>query len=63
MLLNAAAALLVAGRANDLGDGVALARATLDSGDARRKLADFTAATHAVCANTARQITGSNPKP
>ncbi|MXX99344.1 MAG: anthranilate phosphoribosyltransferase [Chloroflexi bacterium] len=48
MLLNAAAALLVAGRANDLGDGVALARATLDSGDARRKLADFTAATHAV---------------
>ncbi|MDE2863135.1 MAG: anthranilate phosphoribosyltransferase, partial [Chloroflexota bacterium] len=48
ILLNAAAALLVAGRANDLGDGVALARATLDSGDARRKLADFTAATHAV---------------
>ena len=48
MLLNAAAALLVAGRASDLGDGVKLAGATLDSGAAQSKLADFVAATHAV---------------
>ena len=48
MLLNSAAALLVAGRAKDLGEGVGLAGATLDSGAARRKLAEFAAATHAV---------------
>ncbi len=48
MLLNSAAALLVAGRVEDLGEGVGLAGATLDSGAARRKLAEFAAATHAV---------------
>ena len=48
MLLNAAAALLVAGRAGDLAEGVKLAGATLDSGAAQSKLADFVAATHAV---------------
>ncbi len=36
VLLNAAAALLVAGRAGDLGEGVALASRALDSGDAAR---------------------------
>jgi anthranilate phosphoribosyltransferase len=48
MLLNSAAALLVAGRVADLSEGVKLAGATLDSGAARSKLAEFVAATHAV---------------
>ena len=48
MLLNSAAALLVAGRVEDLGEGVELAGATLDSGAARDKLAEFASATHAV---------------
>jgi anthranilate phosphoribosyltransferase len=37
-LLNAAAALIVAGRAGDLKEGVALGRQSLDSGAAARKL-------------------------
>ena len=48
VLLNAAAALVVAGRAADLGQGLELARTTIDSGAAQRKLADFVAATRAV---------------
>ena len=47
MLLNAAAALLVAGRAGDLKAGVALAAESIDSGAARGKaqaLARITAA-------------------
>ncbi len=48
VLLNAAAALVVAGRADDLAPGLELARATIDSGAAQRKLADFVAATRAV---------------
>lgn len=36
--LNAAAALVVAGRASDLGEGLALARGAIDSGGARRTL-------------------------
>jgi anthranilate phosphoribosyltransferase len=39
VLLNAAAALVVAGRAQDLAEGVALARESLDSGRARDKVA------------------------
>jgi anthranilate phosphoribosyltransferase len=38
VLLNAAAALVVAGRAADLSEGVALARASIDSGAARDRL-------------------------
>ena len=38
MLLNAGAALLVAGRVNRLRDGVELAAATIDSGRARATL-------------------------
>ncbi len=48
MLLNAAAALLVAGRVDDLAEGVRLAGATLDSGAAQSKLSEFVTATHAV---------------
>lgn len=48
ILLNAAAALVVAGRVNGLGEGVELAGATIDSGAGREKLAEFAAATHAV---------------
>ena len=39
VLLNAAAALLVAGRANDLREGVEIARESIDSGAARGKVA------------------------
>ena len=48
ILLNAAAALVVAGRVNGLDEGVELAGATIDSGAGREKLAEFAAATHAV---------------
>jgi anthranilate phosphoribosyltransferase len=43
VVLNTAAALIVAGVANDLADGVQKARAALDSGAAERKLAELTA--------------------
>jgi anthranilate phosphoribosyltransferase len=46
-VLNAAAALVVAGVAGDLADGVARARAVLDSGAARDKLAQLVAISHA----------------
>ena len=46
VLLNAAAALVVADRATTLRDGVALARASIDSGAAAAKLAALAAATH-----------------
>jgi anthranilate phosphoribosyltransferase len=39
VLLNAAAALVVAERAADLHEGVAMARESLDSGAAKRKVA------------------------
>jgi len=45
VLLNAAAVLWVAGAAGDLAEGLALARASLDSGAARAKLAALIAAT------------------
>ena len=48
VVINAGAALVVAGRADDLGQGIELARATIDSGAARQKLAEFVAATQAV---------------
>jgi anthranilate phosphoribosyltransferase len=41
VLMNAAAALLVGGKAHDLKDGVALAARSVDSGAAARKLADL----------------------
>ena len=47
VLLNAAAVLWVAGAAADLGVGLALARASLDSGAARAKLAALVDATNA----------------
>jgi anthranilate phosphoribosyltransferase len=40
-LLNAAAALVVAGRADDLADALELARATVDAGSAARVLDDW----------------------
>jgi anthranilate phosphoribosyltransferase len=43
VLLNSAATLLVAGRAADLGEGVALAARAIDSGAARRVLRDLVA--------------------
>jgi anthranilate phosphoribosyltransferase len=47
VLLNSAAALLVAGRAGTLADGVALARHSIDTGAARAKLAQLAALTNA----------------
>ena len=47
VLLNAAAALVIAGRANDLRDGVERARESLDSGAARRAVARLAAITSA----------------
>jgi anthranilate phosphoribosyltransferase len=47
VLVNAAAALWVAGAAADLGDGLEQARASIDSGAARAKLAALAAATQA----------------
>jgi anthranilate phosphoribosyltransferase len=47
VLLNAAAALVVAERAADLHEGVAMARESLDSGAARRKVAALAALTRA----------------
>jgi anthranilate phosphoribosyltransferase len=45
VLLNAGAALYVAGLAADLGAGIARARAAINSGDARARVDDFVAAT------------------
>jgi len=45
VLLNAAAVLWTAGAAADLGEGLVLARESLDSGSARAKLAALVAAT------------------
>ena len=47
VLLNSAAALLVAGKAPDLKDGVAMARSSIDSGAARAKVAALAKLTHA----------------
>ncbi len=47
VLLNAAAALLVAGRATALPEGVAMARAAIDSGQARDRLTALARITHA----------------
>jgi len=47
VLLNAAAALVVADRATSLTEGVAQARASLDSGAARAKVAELARLTHA----------------
>ena len=44
VLLNAAAALIVAGRATDLREGAGMARASIDSGAARDRLARLVAA-------------------
>lgn len=41
VLLNAGAALAVAGRAKNIKEGIALAAATIDSGAAQKKLADY----------------------
>jgi anthranilate phosphoribosyltransferase len=46
VLLNSGAALLIAGRAQDLADGVELAARSIDSGAARRVLADLVARTN-----------------
>ena len=45
MLLNAAAALVIAERAGDLREGVELARASIDSGAARERAARLAAVT------------------
>jgi anthranilate phosphoribosyltransferase len=47
VLLNAAAALIVAGKTADLRTGVAIAAETIDSGSAKRKLEQFVEATRA----------------
>ena len=47
VLLNAAAALMVADRVTDLADGVAIARASIDSGAARAKIAALARITNA----------------
>ena len=46
MLLNAAAALIVAGRAADLREGVAIAAETIDSGKAAKVLERLVAETN-----------------
>jgi anthranilate phosphoribosyltransferase len=46
-LLNAAAALIVAGKASDLEGGVAMGKQALDSGAARQKLRDLIAVSNA----------------
>ena len=46
VLINAGATLVVAGKADDLAAGVALARQTIDSGAARAKLTDLVAITN-----------------
>ena len=48
VLLNAAAALLVADKVTNLKDGVAMARISIDSGAAREKLAILAKLTHAI---------------
>jgi anthranilate phosphoribosyltransferase len=50
VLLNAGAALYTANLANSIGDGIALARRTISSGAARRKLDEFVAFTKKVSA-------------
>jgi anthranilate phosphoribosyltransferase len=47
-MFNAAAALMVAGRANDLAGGMALARTSLDSGEAEGRLDRLIAVSNAV---------------
>lgn len=46
VLLNASAALMVAGKAHTLEEGVMMARASIARGDARRKLEELIAASH-----------------
>ncbi len=46
ILLNAAGALMIGGRAGDFREGIALARALIDSGAAERKLRDLSEASH-----------------
>jgi anthranilate phosphoribosyltransferase len=46
VLLNAAAALAAAGRAADIGEGIILAAATIDSGSAMNKLEQLRAFTN-----------------
>ena len=53
VLLNAGAALMVAGRAKDVKDGVALAAQSLDSGAARAKLEALIQASNAAASNEA----------
>jgi anthranilate phosphoribosyltransferase len=48
VMLNSAAALIVAGRASDLKQGAEIAAQSLDTGSARRTLDRFIAATHEV---------------
>lgn len=48
VLLNAAAALIVAGKARDLRDGAAMAAASIDTGEARRALERLVAASNRV---------------
>ncbi|MGA9334878.1 MAG: anthranilate phosphoribosyltransferase [Rudaea sp.] len=50
VLLNAGAALYVAELAESIASGIELARAAVSSGDARRKLDEFVAATHRISA-------------
>ncbi|MEO8801726.1 MAG: anthranilate phosphoribosyltransferase [Rudaea sp.] len=50
VLLNSGAALYVAALADSIADGIELARSIVASGDARRKLDEFVAATHRISA-------------
>ncbi|MEL6575492.1 MAG: anthranilate phosphoribosyltransferase, partial [Pseudomonadota bacterium] len=50
VLLNAAAALVVAGRTGDLKDGARIAAESIDTGAAREKIAELAAITSAAAA-------------
>ena len=60
-LLNAAAALVVAGRASDLKDGVTLATQSLDSGAARKRLEHLVAVSNVQARRSETQAVGPLP--
>ncbi|GMA60869.1 anthranilate phosphoribosyltransferase [Alicyclobacillus fastidiosus] len=58
VVLNAAAALYVGGKASDLQTGAQLAKNLIDSGTAYRKLTEFIRESHTIVPNTAEVISG-----